>query len=181
MIRQRSARWLLALGLTLALSGGAYAIQKGTVLYIRSKNTRVMSGSAPTARALTVLQPGAQVEYVRQDEADKRWHWVKSGKVTGAVYAANLSERPPKQEALGAAAESTTRDMKAYAGTGAAVKALTPGALEYGKKSVKDTDVLRGLIGMETVGETTADKDVAKHARAAGLPSAAGLADRGTP
>jgi hypothetical protein len=64
----------------------------GGVLYIRSRNTRLLERPDANAGVLAVLQPPAQVVWFGPHKSDRRWHMVKHGPHTGVVVGQDLSK-----------------------------------------------------------------------------------------
>ena len=108
-------------------------MKPGEALYVKAKNTRVMKSPSPTADAVAILQPGQQVVWNGADPKNKQWHSVKApgGKV-GYVFQTNLSASAPKMELVAKDGDTKRVDPAAFVASGAAVKALSPGAEKYG-------------------------------------------------
>ena len=150
----------------------AAGVKPGGTLYIRARNTRVLKDTSSGAAVVVVLQPGAEVTWQGPDPRDKRWQRVVSGKKQGVVMTANLSVEKPKQEVTavtGASAEDTSTFMS----SGAASKALGPGAIAYAKEQNAET-AARQLQRAETLAKTVGPREVSEHARKAGLHATVG-------
>jgi hypothetical protein len=166
---------LLAL-VCVATSGTALAVTPGGTLYIKAKNTHLKASSSPTADTLVVLQPGKSVTYDGR-AGNTPWCKVtvpvdKKGPVQGFVYQANLSISPPSMEVT---SENPGKPLspEAFASSGAAVKALGPGAIEYGK-TLSQPESVQQLIALESLAASIDTAQVAEYARAGGLPEVVG-------
>src|SRR4051812_13737067 len=113
--------WLLAAA-ALTLAGAAFAVAPGGKLFIRARNTRLQKDSSPTAEVVKLLQPGDEVVWNGADAKDKKWHKVTAGSVSGVVFQANLSPKPPNTELLAKTGGGV--NPQAFASSGAATKAL---------------------------------------------------------
>ncbi|WP_434379982.1 SH3 domain-containing protein [Melittangium boletus] len=163
---------LTTVGVTLAVAAPE---PPASVLYVKAKNTHLKASSQPSARTLDILQPGHSVTYLGR-EGTTSWHKVTSrspqGTFTGVIYQANLSSSPPSLEVLSAHPDKPISPT-AFASSGAAVKALGPGAIAYGQSLSRPESVAQ-LEALEKVAERLQDDDVAKYARAGGLPEVLG-------
>ncbi|RJS23930.1 SH3 domain-containing protein [Corallococcus sp. H22C18031201] len=134
-MRWKAGVVLLALGAP-AL---ALAVSPGGSLYVKAKNTRVMKSPSPTADAMVVLQPGQQVVWNGAEPANKQWHKVTApGGKQGFVFQTNLSTTPPRMELVAKDGNARQVDPAAFVASGAAVKALSPGAEQYSKEKGGD-------------------------------------------
>lgn len=175
------ARVLLQVALALGAVGALQAapavaagVQPGQELYIKTRNTRVLADPSPSAKVLIVLQPGEKVKWQGPDAADRRWHRIEAGAKKGVVLAANLSTAPPKAEitaSTGPAAKATN----SFLSSGAATKALGAGAIEYAKVQKSETSA-RQIQRLEQLAKSIGPREVAEHARKAGLSPAVGAA-----
>ncbi|WPB79864.1 SH3 domain-containing protein [Archangium violaceum] len=166
---------LLAL-MCLAVPGTALAVKPGGTLYIKAKNTHLKASSSPTADTLVVLQPGKEVTYDSR-EGKTPWYRVtvpvdKKGPVQGFVYQANLSVSPPSLEVTSKSPDKPL-SPEAFASSGAAVKALGPGAIAYGK-TLNRPESVQQLIALESLAASIDTAQVAEYARAGGLPEVVG-------
>ena len=164
----------LAALLTVCAAGLAFAQKpaekpKGT-LYVKARNTRLMASASPTANAVAILQPGQEVAWLGADPKNKQWHRVEFGKKKGVVFQSNLSKQPPNLELVAAGASPRKEDPVAFANSGAAVKGLAKGAIDYGEaKGTKFDDASKQLQALEVLAEKITPDQLAAHARGAGL------------
>jgi hypothetical protein len=168
---------LLAL-VCVATSGTALAVTPGGTLYIKAKNTHLKASSSPTADTLVVLQPGQKVTFEGREKGLAHLCRVKAevekkGSFTGLIYQANLSLSPPSLEVL---SKDPTKPLspEAFASSGAAIKALGPGAIVLGKTLPKVTSAEQ-LAALVQLAHTIDDAQVAEYARAGGLPEVVGM------
>ncbi len=167
---------LLALVCTMT-GGTALAVKAGGTLYVKAKHTHLKASSSPTAETLVVLEPGKEVTYDGR-VAGSPWCKVKvtvdkKGPLQGVIYQANLGVSPPAMEAT-SKSPGKPLSPEAFASSGAAVKALGPGAIEYGKSLARPESVDQ-LIGLEKLAASITDTQVTEYARAGGLPEVVGL------
>ncbi|HEX8699114.1 MAG TPA: SH3 domain-containing protein [Myxococcaceae bacterium] len=142
---------------------------KGT-LYVKARNTRLMASASPTADAIAILQPGQQVDWLGADPKNGQWHQVVFGKKKGVVFQSNLSKQPPRMELVAQDGSTQPKDPVAFANSGAAVKGLAKGAIDYGQaKGTKFDDASKQLQALEVLAETITPDQLAAHARGAGL------------
>lgn len=166
---------LLALA-CVATSGMALAVPPGGTLYVKAKNTHLKASNSPTANTLVVLQPGKAVTYNGR-EGGTPWCKVtvsadKKAPVQGFIYQANLAVSPPSLEVT-SKNPGKPLSPEAFASSGAAVKALGPGAIEYGK-SLSRPESVQQLIALESLAKSIDETQVAEYARAGGLPEVVG-------
>jgi hypothetical protein len=158
---------MLAAVLVLGTAGSALAVSKGGTLYVKAKNTRLMESASPKANTVAILQPGQKVVWEGADTANKQWHRVKVGAKAGVVFQSNLATQPPQMELV--AGERVQRiDPQELAGSAAAVKALSEGAIAYGKKKGY-TQAVKELQALEQLAQKVEPAHLAEHARTAGL------------
>ncbi len=174
MSRQRLPA-LLALVCTMT-GGTALAVKPGGTLYIKAKHTHLKASSSPTADTLEVLEPGKEVIYDGR-VAGSPWCKVKvttdkKGTLQGFIYQANLGVSPPSMEVT-SKNPGKPLSPEAFASSGAAVKALKPGAIRYGKTLPKPQSVDQ-LIALEELATNITDTQVAEYARQGGLPEVVG-------
>lgn len=167
-----------------ALGGPALAVTPPAPLYVKAKNTHVKDSASPTANTLVVLQPGKEVTYQGR-EPGTPWCKVKveDKKKTyeGLIYQANLAVSPPSLEVT-SKNPGKPLSAEAFASSGAAVKALGPGALAY-SKTVSRPESGRQLETLEKLAKDIPDEEVARYAVEGGLPEVVGttaLAKRST-
>ncbi|NTX06573.1 MULTISPECIES: SH3 domain-containing protein [Myxococcus] len=161
---------MLAL-LALGLPSLASAVAVGGSLYVKAKNTRVMESPSPTANAVVILQPGEQVKWEGADPKNKQWHKVKTaaGK-KGFVFQSNLSTTAPNMELVVEDKGKRQVNPAGFVASGAAVKALSPGAVEYGNKKGGDhKQAVAQLQSLEKKAKDVSTADIAKHVKDAGL------------
>ena len=166
---------LLALVCTMT-GGTALAVKPGGTLYVKAKHTHLKVSSSPTADTLVVLQPGKAVTYNGR-EGNTPWCKVtvsadKKAPVQGFIYQANLTVSPPSLEVT-SKNPGKPLSPEAFASSGAAVKALGPGAIAYGK-TLSRPESVQQLIALESLAASVDTAQVAEYARAAGLPEVVG-------
>ena len=181
-MRRDEPALLLSLAVLLGTSP-ALAVLPPATLYIKAKNTHVMASSDPAAKTLVVLQPGQEVTYNGR-ESGTTWCKVtvaaevaKKGAapVQGVIFQANLSTSPPSGEVT-SKNPLAPLSSEAFASSGAAIKAVGPGTLEYGK-TLSKTQSAEELKTLLDLANRIKDKDVVDYARAGGLPEVVGLPD----
>ena len=64
-------------------------LRNGEVIYIRSKNCKLLKDPRPDAAAITVLQPNQTVRWVAT--ATKGFHLIQYGALNGYIWYENLS------------------------------------------------------------------------------------------
>ncbi|MET0405933.1 MAG: SH3 domain-containing protein [Cystobacter sp.] len=170
---RRPCFWLVLAGLT--LGGSALSAEPARTLYVKAKNTHVKTSASPTADTLVVLQPGQTVAYNGR-EGTTPWHRVTvaagKGSLQGFVYQANLSSSPPSLEVLSKNPRAPL-SPEAFASSGAAIKALGPGAIDYGQ-TLEHSESVQQLIHLSELASGVRDEQVAEYARAGGLPEVVG-------
>ncbi|HVE86783.1 MAG TPA: SH3 domain-containing protein [Myxococcales bacterium] len=159
-------RSLSLCGLLLAGLAAAGA-RPGDILYIKARNTRVLKDPSASAAVVVILQPGAPVTWQGPHPKDKRWQKVAAGGKQGVVMSANLSVEPPRAEVT-AATGAAAADVTASASSGAASKALGPGAIAYAE-TLNAKTAARQLQRAEALARTVGPREVSEHARKAGL------------
>ena len=142
----------LALAATL-VGGAAYAVKPGGTLYIKSKDAKVLDKADFKAKAVSTLQPGAEVTWEGAAEGNKMFHKVKAGGVEGFTLQQNLTPNKPQMEAL-LKDDGKPIDTKAFASSGAATKALSEAALKYAEKKQTPQQVTKGILTAEGVAVT---------------------------
>ncbi len=75
-------------------------VKSGDTLYIKSKDTKLLSRAAPGSDQVTLpgrpfLAPGQPVVFLRTDPADPNWVEISVGGQTGVVLRSNLASSPP--------------------------------------------------------------------------------------
>ncbi|WNG18098.1 SH3 domain-containing protein [Cystobacter fuscus] len=171
---QRLSFWLALVGLS--LGGPALAAEQPVrTLYVKAKNTHLKASGSPTADTLRVLQPGQPVSYLGR-EGTTSWHRVSvaadQGPLQGFIYQANLSSSPPALEVLSKDPQKPL-SPEAFASSGAAIKAIGPGTIEFGK-TLEHSESVQQLIRLSELASQIQDADVAAYARAGGLPEVVG-------
>ncbi|HYV44011.1 MAG TPA: SH3 domain-containing protein [Myxococcaceae bacterium] len=154
----------------------AAGAKPGDMLYIKARNTRILKDSSANAVMVGVLQPGDAVTWQGPDPKDKRWQRVVSGKKQGVVLSVNLTAEKPKAEVMGVTGKEAA-DTNAWGSSGAASKALGPGAIQYAKE-LKSKTAADQLQRAEKMAKTVGPREVAEHARKAGLREAVGASDQ---
>ncbi|MFP2930407.1 SH3 domain-containing protein [Pyxidicoccus sp. 3LG] len=167
----RTRAGLAAAVLALGLPGLAGAVAVGGSLYVKAKNTRVMVSPSPTANAVVILQPGEKVTWEGADAANKQWHRVVApGGKKGFVFQTNLSTTAPNMEIVTDGNGKQTVDPKKFVASGAAVKALSPGAEKYGNGKKGDyAKAVADIKAMESLAKAVTTEQVAAHVNEAGL------------
>jgi|GEM_PF-349129 len=171
--------WATAV-LTLGLPAVASAVKVGGPLYVKAKNTRVLAGPSGADNAVAVLQPGEQVTWGGADVKHKQWHKVTTaaGK-TGFVFQTNLSTTPPNMELVTGGGGPQQVDPKKFVASGAAVKALSPGAERYGKDKGGDHGkAVADIQALEKLAKSVSTQDIAAHVAAVGLFPVVGASDK---
>jgi len=170
---QRLSFWLALVGLS--LGGPALAGEPVRTLYVKAKNTHLKASGSPTADTLRVLQPGHPVSYLGR-EGTTSWHRVSvaadKGPLQGFIYQANLSASPPALEVLSKDPQKPL-SPEAFASSGAAIKAIGPGTIEYGQ-TLERSESVQQLIDLSALASQVQDAEVAAYARAGGLPEVVG-------
>ncbi|WP_426756704.1 SH3 domain-containing protein [Myxococcus sp. Y35] len=164
------AAWATAV-LTLGIPAVASAVKVGEPLYVKAKNTRVLASPSGSDNAVAVLQPGEQVTWGGAHAKHKQWHRVTTatGK-EGFVFQTNLSTTPPNMELVTDGGSQQRVDPKKFVASGAAVKALSPGAERYGKDKGGDHgQAVDDIKALETLAKGVSTEDIAAHVAAAGL------------
>jgi uncharacterized protein YgiM (DUF1202 family) len=186
---------LVALAMPVA---SAWAVKKDEKLYVKARNTRVLKSAVPTSDVVVVLQPGQQVTWRGADPTNKQYHQVtEPGGKAGYVFQTNLSTRPPNMELTAKEGQPRAIDPAAFVSSGAAVKALSPGAEKYGKQKGGDyAQAVEQIKSVEALAKKVTPVEISAHVKQAGLfpvvaPStkvgpqkvakAAGKAAKGTP
>jgi hypothetical protein len=167
----RTRLWvaLLALG----AAGSAGAVKPGGTLYVKARTTRLMKGPSATADALAVLQPPTPVRWEGADTKHKQWHRVSVEGREGYVFQSNLATQPPSLEVV--AGEGAGKvDARAFANSGAAVKAVSSGVIAMGEADVDTGKAVKSLQALEALARGVQDADLAAHAKAAGLKPVVG-------
>jgi SH3-like domain-containing protein len=170
---------VMAALLALGLPGVAAAVKVGEPLYVKAKNTRVMESASPTANAVVILQPGEQVTWEGADPKNKQWHRVAApnGK-KGFVFQTNLSSTPPRMELVSDKDGKRQVDPKKFVASGAAVKALSPGAEKYGNGKKGDYEkAVASIKALEALSKGVTTQHIADHVKAAGLFPVVGPSD----
>ena len=171
--------WTTAL-LALGLPAVASAVKVGDPLYVKAKNTRVLATPSGAVDAVAVLQPGEKVKWGGADAKQKQWHRVTTatGK-KGFVFQTNLSTTPPNMELVTDGGGKQQVDPKKFVASGAAVKALSPGAERYGKDKGGDhRQAVADIQALEKLAKNVSTKDIAAHVTAAGLFPVVGASDK---
>jgi hypothetical protein len=106
----------------------AWALKDGDMVYVRARNTKLLSEPRADAGAKQTLKPGEALTW--RKAAARSFHEVQTAaeKKTGFVYYANLALKPPGEERW--ASSNTTVDRESFSSSGAATKGLTQGALQ---------------------------------------------------
>lgn len=170
-------------GLILLLTGGLAAANAPMPLFVKARNTHLKASSAPNARTVAILQPGDEVTFIGR-EPGTPWCRVEvqpatASKVTkGVIFQANLSTTAPRSE-IRSSGSGEALDPQAFASSGAAVKALGPGAIDYGEQQPELTPHVQSLHALEALAAEVDEAAIAKSARSKNLPTVVGPAARG--
>ena len=170
-------------GLILLLAGGIAAANAPMPLYVKARNTHLKASSAPNARTVAVLQPGDEVTVLGR-EPGTPWCRVevqpaKASKATkGVIFQANLSASQPRSE-IRSSGSGEALDPQAFASSGAAVKALGPGAIDYGEHQPELTPHVKSLHALEELAAEVDEAAVARSAKSKNLPTVVGPTARG--
>ncbi|GMU05052.1 SH3 domain-containing protein [Corallococcus caeni] len=149
----------------------AWAVKKDEKLYVKARNTRVLKSAVPTADVVAVLQPGQQVTWKGADPKNAQWHQVtEPGGKPGYVFQTNLSTKPPNMELVAKDGQTRSIDPATFVSSGAAVKALSPGAEKYGNEKGGDYKVAVAQIKtLEGLALKVTPAEIDKHVKQAGL------------
>lgn len=165
--------------LALGIPGVAAAVKPGEPLYVKAKNTRVMVSPSPTVNVVAILQPGEQVTWEGGDAKNKQWHRVTApGGKKGFVFQTNLSTTAPNMELVTNKDGKQQVDPKKFVASGAAVKALSPGAEAYGEN--KDGDYKKAVAdikALEELARKLTTRDISRHVAEVGLFPVVGPSD----
>jgi hypothetical protein len=156
---------LLVAALSLCAMGPARAADDKDTLYVKARNTRLMASASPTASVVAILQPGQKVKWKGSDPKARQWHRVEVSGKKGLVFQSNLSKKPPDMELL-AKEGGAPVDAAVFASSGAAVKGLSDGAIQYGKGK-KNPDLkgaVQQLQALEEKAEQITPEELAAHA-----------------
>jgi hypothetical protein len=166
--RTRLLGALLALG---AASPARAAAPAETTLYVKARNTRLMANASATANVLAVLQPGQEVKWLGADPKNAQWHRVEAGTQKGVVFQSNLAKKPPNMELVAQDKGTRQVDPVAFTNSGAAVKGLGQGAIDYGKGKNDPgyEKAIQQLQELEALAEKLGPGELAAHARKAKL------------
>ena len=157
------SRWTVPIVACLVGSAAtAIAAKVGDTLFVKAKNTKVVAKASPTSDVVAVLQPGDEVVWQGADKKQKRWHKVSVGDKKGMVFQSNLTTQKPNMEVVGTSGEQV--DAKAFASSGAATKALGPGAKQYGEKKNLQQSVEQ-IEKLEQQAKEVSAGDSAQHAK----------------
>lgn len=162
---------LIVAGGILVAGGALGALSAGTKVFIKAKNTRLLSAAKADAKSTVTLQPGEEVLWQSMSPS-KEFHQIKAGSKTGYVLFSNLSTKPPSTEYLQG---KGTVDRKAFASSGAATKALAPAAQDMEKRGTTEKQAVHDLLAVEALSQTVITPvEVAAHTKNAGLLSVVG-------
>lgn len=156
----------------LALGLPALAVTVGGKLYVKAKNTRVMASPSPTADVVTILQPGETVTWNGPAPKNKQWHDVTGpGGKKGFAFQTNLSTTAPSMELVVDENGKRKVDPKGFVASGAAVKALSPAAIDYaeGKGEEGFKEAVRDIQQLEELARNVKTQAIHEHVKQAGL------------
>jgi hypothetical protein len=175
-MRSRTRLWTALL--VVGAAGSAWAVKPGGTLYVKARTTRLMKGPSATGDALAILQPPTPVRWEGPDPKHKQWHRVTADGRTGFVFQSNLATRPPSLEVV--AGEGAGKvDAKAFANSGAAVKAVSSGVIAMGEADPDTGKAVAQLQALEQLARGVQDAQLAAHAKEAGLKPVVGAASGG--
>nr|WP_163997805.1 SH3 domain-containing protein [Pyxidicoccus caerfyrddinensis] len=179
-MRMRTRAAVTAAVLALGLPGMAAAVRVNDPLYVKAKNTRVQQGPSSTADTVVILQPGEKVTWKGADPKNKQWHQVEApGGKKGFVFQTNLSTTQPNMELVTDKDGTRQLDPKKFVASGAAVKALSPGAEAYGKGKKGDYEkAVADIKALEKRNEQLTPERIAAHVAEAGLFPVVGPSDK---
>ncbi len=150
----------------------ALAVKPGGTLYIKARNTHLKASAEPTASTLAVLQPGMEVTYEGR-QGTTPWCQVtaameKKGPLRGVIFQSSLAVAPPSME-VSRKNPSKPLSPEAFASSGAAIKAVGPGTLAYGKtlSQSQSAEQLKALVAFTS---RITDSQVAAYVQARGQP-----------
>ena len=143
----------------LAFAGDASAAKVGDKLYIKAKNTKMLKQPKATAGVVMVLQPGQEVTWGGSVRSKKSWHKIAARGREGIVYRSTLSTRRPSMEMTKSGQQV---DTMAFASSGAATKALGPGAKTYGEKNNLQ-EAVDSIEMLERLAKRISTRTIAKH------------------
>ena len=158
---------LVALG-CLGVAAGAVAEGTKSTLYIQVPSASLQDIAGPGGKSLQAIPGGSAVDWLGADKT-KGWHRVKFGSTAGVLYQGVLGRAKPSGSLTVNAGSSSNLDAKALADSGAASKALSKGAVTYGKE-VNHEDAVRQLLMAEGVENQTTFAKLSEHAKKASLP-----------
>ncbi|MCY1017339.1 SH3 domain-containing protein [Pyxidicoccus sp. MSG2] len=178
-MRTRTRAAVTAAVLALGLPGVAAAVKVNEQLYVKAKNTRVQQGPSSTVDTVVILQPGEKVTWKGADPKNKQWHQVEVDGKKGFVFQTNLSTTRPNMELVTDKDGTQQLDPKKFVASGAAVKALSPGAEAYGKGKKGDYEkAVADIKALEKRNEQLTPERIAAHAAEAGLFPVVGPSDK---
>jgi uncharacterized protein YgiM (DUF1202 family) len=170
-MHKRARRWVMALALS-ATSAALAAGANASILYVKARNTRLMASASPTADVLAILQPGQQVSWQGADAKNKQWHRVLVDGKKGLVFQSNLSKQKPSMELVTQDGTSTT-DTRSLISSGAAIRGLADGAVQYGHDKGQQSPGLSKAVDqikeLEKMTQTITPAELAAHADKAHL------------
>jgi hypothetical protein len=95
---------------------------------------------------------------------------VEFGKKKGLVFQSNLSKQAPNMELVATGGTPRTEDPVAFANSGAAVKGLSKGAIDYGHaKGTRFEEASEQIQALEALAEKISNEQLAAHARSSRL------------
>ncbi len=169
-MKHKAISFAVAVGL---LAAPAYAVKAGDTLYVKSKDASLLKTPSTNGAVVTKLQPADEVIWNGVDAKDKQFHKVKatkSGK-EGFVMQQNLSPAKPLMEV---AADGKPTTMSSLASSGAATRTLSEVGQKQAGKTPDLTKAGKQVVLLEGINDKITAKDVADHAKKAGLPKAGG-------
>lgn len=172
-MKLRQHRWVVAGTLLL----GSVAIAKldpGAKVFVKARNTKLLTQPDANAKVVQFLQPGDAVLW--QSGPENEFHNVALEKDGGTgdrgfVYFANLSQTAPVYEV---SSDGGTLDPAIYRSKIAASKALSEGPIRYGKEKLNREDAVRAVITMEAISAKITDDKLVAFAKTNGLAPVVG-------
>lgn len=171
----------IPLSALLVLCAGLASAAGPQPLYVKARNTHLKASSKPTAKTVLVLQPGDRVNFLGREPGTPwcRVEHAAGSKVTkGVIFQASLTASEPKRE-LSSQQSGAALDPQAFAASGAAVKALGPGVIDYGKEDPTLTDHVKALESLEGLAASVDEAAIAQAVREKKLNPVVGTAKAG--
>lgn len=138
---------MLGVMATAALLSAAPAAAGDKMLYIKSKDVKLLKEAKTGAAAVTPVALGEEVKWLGADAKDKSFHQVEYKNKKGFVLMSNLGTSKPATEI---ADGGKPMSAQAFASSGAATKGLTPAGVKLSKANGQsDSDAAADVIYIE--------------------------------